>query len=465
MNIFRYRKFENGIREIEDQTIYFAARNELNDPTIEGYLNVYWQGDCIAWNGLLKNYVCSLHQALTQYLLKVDEAGIRDNAAMVDVHHFDNVPLGNILMKLGSKFLQHDVVKKYSDLLGNNKVRVSRDELIFCLLSVHNIALIDTLDAFYESGYKDEAIKDLSLKLKEKISFDMPREGYERFLQESKEVRQKLLHHIVGMYDDFYKQIYGGTDDLQKRTWLTVITNFPNAYVDKLEDFIHPEVYIACFSEKENDNSMWGKYADNHTGLCLIYDTHTVRGNDTIALLQPYSYSLNGQSFKYRDEKLYQINYGGNVREANFFTMLGKFNGQQLYSWLSDDDGLRSNCLNEIYDNEDKWRNEYWQCLYDRYCHKTKDWEHEKEYRLLLVNTFYEFTSPESRIIKYHFSNLRGVILGMNMPVENQIKVLNAIQKKCEETGRSDFEVYIAEYDHDSDSITKRRIGIKNRFS
>lgn len=461
MNIFRYRSFENGIREIENQTIYFAAKNELNDPQIEGYLNVYWQGDCIAWNGLFKNYVCSLYKALTQYLLKFDETDIRNNAAMVDVHHFDNVPLGNILMKLGRKFLQHDTVCDYANLIGGKRIKISRDELIFCLLSIHNDAIIDILDSFYENGYKDEVIKELCNHLRERIKTFIPHEGYEKFLQEDEDVRQKLLHQIVCMHDDFYKQIYCSTDDVQKRTWLTVMAHFPHAYVDKLEDFIHPEVYMACFSEKENDSSMWGRYADNHTGMCMVYDTHTVKGEETIALLQPYSYSINGQSFRYRDDKLYKINYGGNVRDANFFTMLGKFSGQQLYSWLSDDDGKRSYCLNEIYDNEEKWRSEYWQCLYDRYCHKTKDWEHEKEQRLLLVNTFYIFTSPESRIIKYHFSNLRGVILGMKMPIENQIRVLNAIQSKCEEAGRSDFEVYIAEYDRNTDSITKRRIGFR----
>ena len=130
MEIFRYRNYQNGIREIKDQTIYFASREELNDPVIEGFLNVYWKGDEIAWNNLFRNYVCSLHQALMKYFLQTSPKDIRENAAMVDVHQFDNIPLGKILMKLGDSFLELDNVHILSSLLGAHCLRTTRDELL-----------------------------------------------------------------------------------------------------------------------------------------------------------------------------------------------------------------------------------------------------------------------------------------------------------------------------------------------
>lgn len=52
-------------------TFRFASREELNDP-MEGYLNIYWQGDRAAWEGLFRNYVCSVYQAIEFYLLRAD---------------------------------------------------------------------------------------------------------------------------------------------------------------------------------------------------------------------------------------------------------------------------------------------------------------------------------------------------------------------------------------------------------
>ena len=48
MRLYRYRSIEKAKREIERGTLYFAARNELNDP-LEGSIQVYWQSDKNGW--------------------------------------------------------------------------------------------------------------------------------------------------------------------------------------------------------------------------------------------------------------------------------------------------------------------------------------------------------------------------------------------------------------------------------
>ena len=52
MKLYRYRNIESALAEIEQGTFYFASKEELNDP-IEGYVNLYFQGDSPAWEGLL----------------------------------------------------------------------------------------------------------------------------------------------------------------------------------------------------------------------------------------------------------------------------------------------------------------------------------------------------------------------------------------------------------------------------
>ncbi|WP_295159546.1 hypothetical protein [Selenomonas sp. AE3005] len=137
MELFRYRSFARGLQEIEEQTIYFAPREDLNDPAAEGFLNVYWQGDRIAWEGLLKNYVCSLYNAITLYLLQAEHNIIKESAVIVDIHRFDNVPAGEILEKLGDIFLQCENVERLIIDLSEGKPRISRDELLFfCTLFI-----------------------------------------------------------------------------------------------------------------------------------------------------------------------------------------------------------------------------------------------------------------------------------------------------------------------------------------
>lgn len=63
MLIYHYRPIESALLEIEKGTFHFASREELNDP-IEGYVRVFWQGDKAAWEGLFRNYICSLRQAM-----------------------------------------------------------------------------------------------------------------------------------------------------------------------------------------------------------------------------------------------------------------------------------------------------------------------------------------------------------------------------------------------------------------
>ena len=108
MKLYRYRKIENALTEIEKGTFYFASKDELNDP-IEGYVSLYFQGDKPAWEGLFKNYIYSLFVCIQHYLLSsqtlYDQKNSIENifknfqshAVLVDIHFFDDVPMGKLL--------------------------------------------------------------------------------------------------------------------------------------------------------------------------------------------------------------------------------------------------------------------------------------------------------------------------------------------------------------------------------
>ena len=72
MIVYRFRSIEallDKYHELENQTIYFASPEELNDP-MEGYRDVVWRGDKIVWTNLFKNYVSYLLELFGKFRRK-----------------------------------------------------------------------------------------------------------------------------------------------------------------------------------------------------------------------------------------------------------------------------------------------------------------------------------------------------------------------------------------------------------
>ena len=56
MKFYRFRSLNNLLgkyKELENQEIYFAPPEELNDP-MEGFKNIIFNGDLIVWNNFFK---------------------------------------------------------------------------------------------------------------------------------------------------------------------------------------------------------------------------------------------------------------------------------------------------------------------------------------------------------------------------------------------------------------------------
>ncbi|PJI31318.1 hypothetical protein [Acinetobacter pseudolwoffii] len=72
MKFYRFRSLDNLLgkyKELENQEIYFASPSEQNDP-MEGYHEIYFQGDAIVWTNFFKNYLILLDQVFREILLK-----------------------------------------------------------------------------------------------------------------------------------------------------------------------------------------------------------------------------------------------------------------------------------------------------------------------------------------------------------------------------------------------------------
>lgn len=448
MRLYRYRNIDRGKEELLSQKIFFADRELLNDP-MEGYAQVYWHGDEIAWQGLFSNYICSVDMSITRYSLRCDEASIKETAALVDIHSFDDVPYGDRLNDLRNEFIKNERIRKLLSLLGTISEPIERYELKFILGQIHNYAFALCV----RSQIKNNLTPDITGELLE-FTYRLEKMSDFSFCEELLKSKKAIRQKIVRNHDNFPKKIdsLSSKYDARDRAWNAILSDFPGNYIEKIVDMIHHTTYIACFSLSQDSSPMWGHYAENHKGICIIYETSKKNGKDVIPFTNKYPMEIR------------KVNYGTYTTRMNFFTMLGRLNRKQISSWLNDEKGTESSCAREMYDDEDAWRNMYWDFLYDRYSNKPIDWKYEQEYRLIFPDFMYEYEGKDENgnkkkvLFEYDFASIKGVIFGIRTTWTDKMEIKDILEDKCRKQGLNMPEFYQAECDEMSNSIHVNRI-------
>ena len=138
------------MNELDNGTFYFAEPAELNDP-IEGYVKIFWRGDKPAWEGLLKNFICSLFYSLQTHLLTPGQfssaresflSDLRNKSLLSNLQYFDGSPLSKIFTELGEKFLSEEITQQVVNFYGDDKIKCYGREMEFVFRTVIDAALI-----------------------------------------------------------------------------------------------------------------------------------------------------------------------------------------------------------------------------------------------------------------------------------------------------------------------------------
>ena len=103
----------------------------------------------------------------------------------------------------------------------------------------------------------------------------------------------------------------------------------------------------------------------------------------------------------------------------------------------------------------------YWSGFERDIVLKSKDWDHEKECRLILHGLLDDTLDDCHRTLTYDFKSLKGVIFGMKTSDENKVKIIEVIEKKCRESDRTDFQFHQAYYSAEHGDIRKHEIRIQ----
>ncbi len=491
MYLYHYRSIDSAIKELSGNTFKFSSVEELNDP-LESYVRLYWKGDIPAWEGLFRNYICSLYQAICFYLLRWNKEDIKIQVVLKDIHAFDNVQLGQLLHNIGSQFLDKKVIQWLISFYGKNNLKCGTKELILIFRSMHELAfkmcienmitncliteeqgemILKTIKVNPEDGIgilmaaSKSSSKDPLLNIDESIRRKLFGEIAENvqdiieqqlFLLDAKQSKEKNTYVIpetikqtelldADIVQDFlYKN--GKEDGNRERNWLEIRHNFPKIYIEQLKNLIFPEVYVVCFSGKKDDSSMWGYYADNHKGVCLIYDSDEL-------MIEPKREN-SSESPNYIKADIKQIKYGGDLVERNFFETLGKLSKIQIKDWLTGRTEISR--YYDLYTSKDnKWREEYWKVADIKDFQKLLSWSHEDEYRIRVENILGRYDNAEDRILKYNTRALKGIIFGIKTSEYDMKRVIEALP--LDRDLKDDIVLYQADYNDELLKIEIRK--------
>ena len=446
MKLYRYRTIKNALRELEDGTFYFAATEELNDP-IEGYLKIFWRGDKAAWEGLLKNFVCSLFYTLQTYLLmsrnfEGQENFLRDfrnRLVLMNLNQFKDSPLNKIFCELGENFWAEEIVREVVNFYGKADIKSCDRETEFilrtvvdaacrlCVQKCKSLGLIrkdfteDFFDVAYEISFADlksfgDAERKQEICAVENLNLDAMESGL---------LALKFNQRNVS---DFNYEL--------KQQILRLKIFFPRMYTDRLKEIMYPNGYIVCFSATATNSAMWGNYAQNHRGVCFIYETENFNGRDVINIgTKPLEVSA--------------IKYAEQMIERNFFDTLRHLNFLNAADWLTGAGDVKSCKL-----SEEETAGEYDEIYREKFYRKTLDWQNEREYRIFLPDKFYRYGDKFSRALRYDLNALRGIIFGLRTTLDDKFELIQKLVRL--KKSLRDFEFYQAEFDDETQKISVR---------
>ncbi len=388
--LYRFRSINSflGKGELENQEIYFASVDELNDP-FEGFKNIFWTGDKIVWKNILKHYLLCLLHVNSLFFVGNEIYEIKDDDISI-VKPPNNL---NIHQECCVFFFKNQHINECINYLSSNERKLKRNELLFLLTSLHNYALKCIFQKF-EVHIKQPEVFNL-FKTAEEI-FTV----YQQILKNEKECEETYFEKQNNLKDQLYLILLNTNPEFSKsNNKKFIFFEFPEKYLNKLETLIYYQHYVASFMNDHRNSAMWSHYGDHHKGICLIYKPITMNMQKCLPLRQ-----ITGLNSSIRKTELcfgtvnhefFEVNYSKQYPEIDFFRSLGQLPIPILDEyWYTDENENISSCRNVI--NNENWRNQYWKNFNFNINTKLPSWHHEKEYRLIFSSFLFDL--QESKI-------------------------------------------------------------------
>ena len=153
--VYRYRPMRNLIgefRELEKQELALSSPRHFNDP-LEGYQDVFWKGDEVLWENLLRHYLLNLQQAVIVCALFDDDTF--DEYAIDPTLTRDDLPTDKYRQLLDSacqSFFEEREFRRIPSSLASLPKPLKRNSLQLVLSVIHRSALKSVVETSRTSG-------------------------------------------------------------------------------------------------------------------------------------------------------------------------------------------------------------------------------------------------------------------------------------------------------------------------
>ncbi len=444
------------VAELKEQAIFFPDPLSLNDP-MEGHRNVFWQGDEVVWKCLFRNYLLCLERYAYRFMLQDEtlensaegiytELGTDDY--MSDYHR-------ELSQTVQERFFNNASMQKIIRGLSQRTSQVQKNELMYWLEIIHpfareelwkemiarrlvNPGFTPTNSAEVLEKLVEADFLSVTNQLEKDQSESSPRD-FEFFWMSNHFQEKRLL-----------LRRFNGEDDGMDANNYFISYLFPQAYPDALERLAYPPWGAACFYRSPPTASLWAAYADEHKGVCLIFDPNLSGEKPSL--------KIKSQALQFNQTlPLDEVTYSGEYKALDFFRRIGQLPMHKLHQTWYSADGSTSPIFEEIRGNEEEWRRKYWSDFSPALTSKSKDWQHEVEHRIILTSFLSQLATPEERTALYDFTSLHGIIFGINTSMEHKIEVMKIVDQKCREHGRS-IEFYQARYSPEGKTVVSPKL-------
>lgn len=455
MKFYRFRSTKRLIEsELESQTIYFAHPSELNDP-MEGLREVTWKGDRIAWENLFRHYTFCLLTCYIGGAFEEPDFNAKDIPIAGSEEDLPNETSKELFKKVHANISNSGVIGILTSKLSRRKKPISKDELWIYLdimigliisslrVSTTNSSKIDETHSPQEHIQKvNEILVQYALIAEGQNAID----NFNAILFKGKQHR--LSHNLMNILK------------LNRKIFAENLLGFPDKYLDALERLCYQDWYTACFMSDYQNSSVWGHYAQDHSGACLIFES---RNDGENSFLDLEMNRFIGHDYKKEEKplKFCKIRYTKKPTTVEFFSSIGTITISRMNRiWYSDNSGNFSTVGRKKIKGAEKWRENYWKKFHNSITQKSTDWRYEKEYRLI-ITSFDATIDKKNRILKYKFESLKGIIFGIKTPISEKLKIINIIQGKCKMHGVQDFDFFQAYYDTKTGKIQHEKLTIE----
>ena len=203
--------------------------------------------------------------------------------------------------------------------------------------------------------------------------------------------------------------------------WVSSIDDFPGRFVQGMGKLLLSQWRVACFTNDFTNPFLWSVYADDHAGVCLVFDRKSL-----LNLRPPQDWGA---------VELEEVSYQIKKPEIEFFANVPSLTVSEYTKLFTDENGAPSPICPYLPEDKDKIRNaRERQRDFSRsnLLTKQKHWEAEKEVRMFCRMDFPVALSPDpaTYTVQYPIQALKGVIFGRRTTPEHRRAILDVVLAK-----------------------------------